>query len=71
MKGSVTMPWHHCEENVTARFEYDPSCKSGVCYGCRKVVDLTQPQTEVSNVIWTYSQLRRLIKQTHHQDEAE
>lgn len=65
MRTSVVVPFHRCRQNVTARMDYSPDCKQGFCYGCRKVIDLTQAKgaEQVSNVIWTYPELKRFVEQ--------
>ena len=66
MRTSVTVPFHVCRENVTSRFEYNPGFKSGVCYSCSKVVDLTTPEgiEQITNVIWSLSSMKRLVDES-------
>ena len=65
MRTSQVIPFHRCHESVKARMEYSPDCKTGYCYGCGEVIDLTcaEEVEQVFNMIWTYPELKQLVEQ--------
>ena len=70
-RASLTIPFHRCHDNVTARLEYSPDCKEGYCFGCKKIISLTEAEgtAEIGNVIWTFPQIKRLVDQAPYEEE--